>query len=526
MNINANNNDRPKKKNKPNPNIKEIKTKVGSLFFPTPFYYSLIKHDTRTWFDYTSNSFLFVHNQHNRVDPQFVCNNLLFEQSYHKPNKANFIEKPKPSQYISSNIQFFPTQTQINILNNWFESYRVMKNFTIKHFNQLIYNKVRVDPNFISTRNLLLPHKVNILQYNQGSPHIIPPHSIDAAIKEVCSNFKANLTLHHGKVNKFRVRYCKQSNKNKTVKIEKIELQRYGYKQHLKLVSEGIYTDLSMDNDQKIYCKRLGALHCISKVPEITSDCTIFTKNCRYFIGIPHEMKEVPKVSPRKYVSTRSILLKDYDIKPKKCINIDERNNIKTVGIDLGVRTFLTGYSNSGTIEIGSNIKETILPILKKVDHIELSIKDHVYTTKREKRGLKLGIRKRRLKIRNLVNELHNKTINELVENYDNIIVGNISTKSIISSMKREKQLSKVNKRLVSSLSFYKFKEKLRHKSNLCGKVCGEVSEAYTSKLCSNCGNIKHYKNVTKVYKCNKCKVNLDRDLNAAKNIYILGTKY
>ena len=526
MNINANNNGRPKKKHKTNPNITEIKTKVNSLFFPTPFYYSPMKYDTRTWFDYTSNSFLFMHNQHNRVDPQFVRNNFLFEQSYHKPNTANFIEKLQPSQYISSNIQFFPTAMQINILNNWFESYRVMKNFTIKHFNQLVFNKANIDPSFIRTRNLLLHHKVSIIQHNQGSPHTIFPHSIDYAIKEVCANFKGNLKLHRGNVNKFRVRYCKQSNKNKTVKIEKRELKHYDYAAYMNVIDRNMYTDFLVNNDNKILCNRLGVLHCISKVPPITSDCTIFTKNGRYFIGIPREMNNVPKVSHVKHVSTLSTLLKDYDYKSKKCINIDDKNNIKTIGIDLGIRTFLTGYSNNGTIEIGSNIKDTFLPILKKIDKMEAIIRDNAYTTKREKRGLKIGIRKRRMKIRNLVKELHNKTINKLVENYDNIIVGNISTKSIISSRKRENQLSKVNKRLISSLSLYKFKEKLRHKSNLYGKICGEINEAYTSKLCSNCGNMKQEKNTTKIYKCNRCKVNLDRDLNAAKNIYILGTTY
>ena len=157
---------------------------------------------------------------------------------------------------------------------------------------------------------------------------------------------------------------------------------------------------------------------------------------------------------------------------------------------------------------------------------MELAIKDKQYNGKREKRGIKLGIAKRRLKIKNLIKELHNKTTNKLVQNYDNIIIGNISTKNIISSMKRGGTLSKINKRLISSLSLYKFKEKLKHKSNLYGKTYGEISEAYTSKLCSNCGNTKKESNKTKTYNCKKCKIILDRDLNAAKNIYILGTEY
>ena len=92
--------------------------------------------------------------------------------------------------------------------------------------------------------------------------------------------------------------------------------------------------------------------------------------------------------------------------------------------------------------------------------------------------------------------------------------------------MKRNNVLTKINKRVIQSLNMYKFKERLRNKCHLYGKKYGEINEAWTSKVCSTCGNVKKEENKTKIYECQKCKIVLDRDSNAAKNIYILGTKY
>ena len=41
--------------------------------------------------------------------------------------------------------------------------------------------------------------------------------------------------------------------------------------------------------------------------------------------------------------------------------------------------------------------------------------------------------------------------------------------------------------------------------------------------MCSKCGNIKHDLGINKIYECLKCNTVLDRDINGARNIYILG---
>ena len=46
------------------------------------------------------------------------------------------------------------------------------------------------------------------------------------------------------------------------------------------------------------------------------------------------------------------------------------------------------------------------------------------------------------------------------------------------------------------------------------------IDESYTSKTCCSCHNIKNDLGPNKVYKCSKCNLIIDRDINASINIY------
>ena len=74
-------------------------------------------------------------------------------------------------------------------------------------------------------------------------------------------------------------------------------------------------------------------------------------------------------------------------------------------------------------------------------------------------------------------------------------------------------------------LSFYKFTEtiKIMAKKYKCNII--EVNEYMTSKTCHNCKNIDKDLGIKKIYNCNCCKIKIDRDINAAINIYNNGCK-
>ena len=133
-------------------------------------------------------------------------------------------------------------------------------------------------------------------------------------------------------------------------------------------------------------------------------------------------------------------------------------------------------------------------------------------------------------KINNIVDDLHWKTIKYLTNNYDNILIGNLSTKSIVSNSKRQykrtnNQLHKNTKRVAMLMSLYRFRQRLEYKCLFMKKGYALINEAYTSKTCTNCQFLHLNLGSNKVFKCpnRRCKMVLDRDINGARNILLKG---
>ena len=57
-----------------------------------------------------------------------------------------------------------------------------------------------------------------------------------------------------------------------------------------------------------------------------------------------------------------------------------------------------------------------------------------------------------------------------------------------------------------------------------CNKNLYIVDESYTSCTCTNCGNMKKNLGGDEVYRCGNCKIEVDRDVNGARNILIKNT--
>ena len=69
-------------------------------------------------------------------------------------------------------------------------------------------------------------------------------------------------------------------------------------------------------------------------------------------------------------------------------------------------------------------------------------------------------------------------------------------------------------------LSHGAFKKKLIGRCKRNGNDVIIMDESYTSKTCGKCGEL-HDINGKEVYKCTKCGLRIDRDINGARNIMI-----
>lgn len=173
----------------------------------------------------------------------------------------------------------------------------------------------------------------------------------------------------------------------------------------------------------------------------------------------------------------------------------------RIISLDPGIRKFLVGYDPTGfSVFIGDKASLELTQLLYQIDKSE-----HSYLEWK--------------KIKNMINELHWKTISFLIENYDTILLPDFR----VSQMLRKGKLSRMTKRLMCMFSFHKFREKLTYKCEMYGKKLIIVDESYTSCTCGVCGIINNTKG-KEVFDCSNCLLSIDRDATGSRNILIKNT--
>ena len=71
------------------------------------------------------------------------------------------------------------------------------------------------------------------------------------------------------------------------------------------------------------------------------------------------------------------------------------------------------------------------------------------------------------------------------------------------------------------NLQHYKFKERLRFKCSEYGSTMVDCTEEYTSKTCTRCGILNNKLGSSEVFRCPHCKLEIDRDINGSRNIFL-----
>ena len=139
-----------------------------------------------------------------------------------------------------------------------------------------------------------------------------------------------------------------------------------------------------------------------------------------------------------------------------------------------------------------------------------------------------------RLKIRNLIDELHHKIARFLVDNFDRergrgfLAISNRGVDIILlptfetsqMTVRKGRKIRAKSVRQMLTLSHYRFKQFLKHKAFETGRTVLDVNEAYTSKTISWTGEIVHNLGGRKTIKDNNGVV-MDRDLNGGRGIFL-----
>ena len=155
-----------------------------------------------------------------------------------------------------------------------------------------------------------------------------------------------------------------------------------------------------------------------------------------------------------------------------------------------------------------------------KIDKLK-SFLDTNSVYKRTRRNIRRRCSLLRSKIKNITNDLHWKTANYLCSTYKHIFLPSFEVKGMITKLpNRARCISSKTTRNMLSLSHYRFKQRLLYMASVRENTVHICNEAYTTKTCGGCG-VQQKMGGKKVFTCQSCPFELDRDFNGARNIYI-----
>ena len=196
----------------------------------------------------------------------------------------------------------------------------------------------------------------------------------------------------------------------------------------------------------------------------------------------------------------------------------------KTVSIDLGLNSFI--MTDKGESYHHPKPYKTAKEKLDWLNR-KLALKK---SGSNNRRKAIVGLQKTNERIRNIREDFQHKLSKRLVQENDVIVIEKLNIKGLLEKQLDEeaspsdKQKERNHKNNIKDASWGSFAAKLIYKAESAGRKLIEVDPRYTSMTCSCCGNIKAMPQDVRKYTCGSCGLDLDRDLNAARNILRLGT--
>ena len=190
-------------------------------------------------------------------------------------------------------------------------------------------------------------------------------------------------------------------------------------------------------------------------------------------------------------------------------------NQGRACSLDPGVRTFQTFFSPDSYGKIGDQAQQRIVRLML---HLDKLLSRRSTADKRAKRRLTLATGRLRRKIKNLVDELHWKTIRFLLNSFDVVIIPPFSAGQMSGRVGRKIRNKSV--RAMLGLAHSKFRARLQAKAATEQKSVIVQNEAYTSKTCSWSGEIiQNLGGRKRVHGSDG--VSMDRDVNGARGIFL-----
>jgi transposase len=344
--------------------------------------------------------------------------------------------------------------------------------------------------------------------------------------KSIVSNQRKDPKMHS------TMRYIKRTKNKKIFKVEKMICSKNSFcgsviGKTLKIIPNLNYHDecnktyiIQYDSkkDQFLLLKRdpvtlsnyKTPYEVISIDPGVRTYLTGISENKIVEIGIDIKSKVTKvlnKIETYKKLNKEPIdngfLSKKIHTNNLKVLSFIEKNNIELFNNETWNDTLNNLYKYE------SLNKESLKNYNRKVLYKEECLKSNKLSNNKTNRL----INKQETYLSNYINDIQWKIADYLSANYNNVIIGNLSTRHM-----RKKNSSDLP--ILKILGMYKLREKIKYKCILRNRKYLRINESYTTKCCVTCAKENNI-GKNKIYKCKFCNETYDRDIKAAGLIYL-----
>ncbi len=191
-----------------------------------------------------------------------------------------------------------------------------------------------------------------------------------------------------------------------------------------------------------------------------------------------------------------------------------KKDTQSVLAFDLGIKTLAVGFNGKEFKEFHSlkqiRYFDKIVDELKsKRSKCKPGSRKYRSYTKAIRRICQKNTNKRR-------NHFHHVTKWIMTREAENaIVVGDLKVKEMV-----DEDNNKKNRETQNRWAIHEFIAMLEYKAQLYGKLFFTISERNTTKECSQCHTLKPMKLTERIYHCDKCGFELDRDKNSSVNMY------
>ena len=366
----------------------------------------------------------------------------------------------------SRKIRLYPDAGQRTELRRWFGAARYAYNQTV----ELLSSEDAPKAVKREVRNHILP---TLPPWHRSAPREVLVGAIFDACRAVSAVKKRNAELARDKSRGSRqdedfahVRFRSRKNPRQTFTVQANCVSNAG-----------------------IYRSKLADMRMAEKLPiqENRNICRLSMRYGQYHLSVPYDEKLPP----------------------------GRENQARVVALDPGVRSFLTWYSADSVGKIGKGAFFRIQRLCERLDDL---LSRAAKSPSRKRRNMRRAANRIRIRIENLVRELHRQAARFLVTSFDVILLPGFETSEMVERGRRRIRSKTVRNLL--TLAHYQFGMFLRHKARETGAVVLSVNEAYTTKTVSWTGELLENLGGASVVVAQDGE-RMDRDYNGARGIYL-----